>query len=573
MKEKSVLVFATILLFAVGLVLISGCIGETKEKKSVDESGTENIREPPTWSFKGTLASSNDSDTYELDLRDKPFGCLLTFELTGPNPRFIHPMLLDSNETPIFQDLESDIYQLINGVVVDGGEIYYVVIKMRGDRHYTDKKYEYTVNIRLFPHSTGNSSDTAVPIEIPGKVESKLVSRSREKNKFTMNDVNWFKIGPVNSSGLLVIDPIDSNNPSRRFNRNIRLYLLDDKAEVIRTGVIEHGLHCPVDNGNIYYIKVEHISKSRFLYPSSYPFSINIDLVPNSVNNDPDNAIPIHLPETVEGKVVSIKDTNWFRLDLRNYSDGDIIINISLPEGAIMANVMKMELLGENKTDIIGYVYARPLWQGTFQKGMPRTLGYYPEKEIEGERVYYVKVYMEVVHEELIDPLEAYKLEIKGTMVPLSVMGEEPNIYTLTGNTADTAVTVNLPAHMKGRISSEDDIQWFKTDLSAYPNGGILIVTLTMPSETEPRCGFVCRQPVCFNVPYTPLDCSHYQFKVFERDKKTEVMEGSVAPKDKTIFRDVLERGGQYYFRISAPHGRYNKEESYTIDVRFYPDK
>ncbi len=49
-------------------------------------------------------------------------------------------------------------------------------------------------------------------------------------------------------------------------------------------------------------------------------------------------------------------------------------------------------------------------------------------------------------------------------------------------------------------------------------------------------------------------------------------MEGSVAPDKEGIFKDVLKKGDMYYFKISAPHGRYNKEEPYTIDVRFSPD-
>ena len=160
-----------------------------------------------------------------------------------------------------------------------------------------------------------------------------------------------------------------------------------------------------------------------------------------------------------------------------------------------------------------------------------------------------------------------------GTMTPQSVADEQPNTYTLTTSTADTALSVDLPASIKGKIISEDDTYWFKTNLAGYSKEGVLTVTFTMPTKTGPSCEFVCRQPVCFNPPKKPKDCYHYKFEVFESDEETLVMSGSVAPRDETTFRDILKKEGYYYFKISAPHGRYNKEESYTIDVRFYPNE
>lgn len=576
MKKGNMLIFVVISFLFLGIILMSGCVGEIKEEKGVDEPVTEKIREPPAWSFSGTLSSKNDSHTYELDLRDKISGCLLTLELAGHNPELIYLRLLDSNKTPI-QTLELG-YNMEFLAVVDGGEIYQMVVETRKDR---DVPIEYTVNVRLSPHSVSNSSDTAVPVKIPGKFESKLIPRPIEEGKFMMDDINWFRIGPLDLSGLLVVDsdsPRSSNNyDQHKYCVNCIIYLLDDKLEFVKDCSIGQTLYYPMDAGDVYYMKIRRIPSERpTSYIYVYPFSINIDVVPNSVNNNPGNAIPVNLLEIVEGRVASVRDVNWFKLDLGDYSDGDIIINISFPDDAVMYNRMKMELLGENKSEVIGYVYAKPDSAAmsrytAFKKNMPKASGHYPEKEIEGGKTYYIKTYI-VNASGLIDPPTTYTLEVRGTtIVPLSVMDEEPDTYVLTSNTADSAITVNLPAQMTGRITSEDDVQWFKIDLSAYPNGGVLIVTLSMPTKTEPSCDFICRQPVCFNVPRTPPDCSHYQFEVVEGDKKTGVMKGSVAPKDEKAFRHVLERGAQYYFKVSAPNERYNKEEPYTIDVRFYP--
>jgi hypothetical protein len=586
MKGESMLMFSVILSLVVGLTLMSGCVEETGEE-GVVESLTGEVREPPTWSFNGILPSKNDSHTYELDLRGKYSGCLLTLELAGPNPELIYLILSDSKGVPI-QTLELGYNQEFLAVV-GGGEIYQMVVKTREDKgryyeEYHNPAYiEYTVNVRLSPHSVSNSSDTAVQLDLPGRFESKLIPRPVEGDRFILDDITWFRIGPLDSSGLLVVD---SNTPSRSSDSYDQhrdcvvcpIYLLNDRLEVVGERRIGQPLYYPVNAGDIYYIKIRRISSTKRaeLYPYAYLFGIDIDLVANSPNNNPDNALPIHLLEALEGRVVSIKDTNWFRLDLGDYSSGDIIINISLPDDAVIYDRMKMELLGENQSEVVGYVYVQSsckdsLRQSIFMRGMPKAAGYYPKNEIGGGGVYYLKVYLENVSGSIGPPVE-YKLEARGaTIVPRSVMDEEPSIYTLTSNTADAAVTVNLPARMSGGIMSEDDVQWFKTDLNAYPGGGILVVTLTMPAETEPSCGFVCRQPVCFNVPKTPPDCSHYRFRVFEGDRKTEVVGGSAAPKDEKTFRHVLEKGAEYYFKISAPHGRYNKEEPYTIDVRFYP--
>ncbi len=157
-------------------------------------------------------------------------------------------------------------------------------------------------------------------------------------------------------------------------------------------------------------------------------------------------------------------------------------------------------------------------------------------------------------------------------MVSSAVMDEIPNIYTSISNTADTAMNVKLPAKIQGWITNEKDMQWLKADLGSYVKGGILTVSLTMPTKTVPSCEFVCNQPVCFNPPQTPPDCYNYKFVILEDDKKTKIADGSVTPNSTKTFRNVLKKGGQYYFNISAPHGRYNKDETYALEVRFSPN-
>ena len=569
MKKQNTLTLATILLLTAVIILTPGCIGETEEKDA-SKPKTRKIDETPkpTWSFKGTLTSKNDSDTHQIDLRDKPYGCLLTIE-TGPDLRITYPILLNSNKTPIHPNPK--LWSKIE-TIVEGGETYHINVTHR-NRYIRNEEpeYEYTLNITVYPHSTTNTSKSAVPIQIPQKIQSKLISSLDEENRSWMKDISWFKIGPVNSDGLLIIN--STGTPPRS---TLMIYLIENQTDLIKSGETKYPLRHPVDHGNTYYLKIGYSRRQTApkIHPYTYPFTLNIKLVPSSPNNNPGKATPLHIPETVEGQVASTKDANWFKLDLTDQSDGDLIINISFPEDARMNNRMRMELLGENKTKILGYIEISPNWQHTFRRGgIPQTTGHYPKKEIGGGRIYYLKIHMVEKHEGIVDPPEKYKLDIKGTMVPQSVIDENPNTYKVTCNTADTATEVNTPANIKATITSENDTHWFKTDLRNYPRGGILIVTFTMPEKTEPRCGFICRQPVCFNVPRTPKDCSHYQFTVLEKDRKTEVMKGSLAPKDETAFRKIINEGKQYYFKISAPHGRYNKEETYTIDVRFHPNK
>ncbi len=573
-KTNNILLgFATILLLVAGIVLISGCIGEEKDKGVTDESGTESItdsgtdgvkedsgtestkeQEPNTWLFKGTLTSKDDSNTYKIDLRDKPLGGMLIIEYS---PGYYTLMLTDSNEMPLFEQyMQGGGSKETKNAVVDGGEIYYLVVKPWGGYEENKQGKQHILNIEFIPHSSHNSPDTAIPLTIPGKFDGKIVSGK---------DVNYFGVGPVNTSGLLVVDFSTDNRG------NFKIELLDDKAGVIQEGKFESKqnsgtIRYPVDKGNVYYVKVGgKISYGHVDF--SFSYSINTDLTPNSINSNPDNAIPIQMSEIVEGKIVSPKDVNWFKLDLRDYSNGEIIINLGLPDGMFEKSgymgYVTMELLEENKINIVGSAKASLKEPSTFKK------------EIKGGNVYYIKIYTVYTEHQgyLYHPTEPYKLEVKSvTMMPRKARDEKSSTYTLASNTADTAITVNIPAHVKGKISSEDDVQWFNVDLGDYSNGGTLTVTFTMPTKTGPSCAVVCNQPVCFNLPKAPSDCYHYKFEVFESDKITKVMEGSAAPDDEIVAGDDV-RGDLYYFKISAPHGRYNTEESYTIDVRFSPDK
>ncbi len=558
-KRGHILKFIAIL----GIILVSMYIGmhiggEAKDTSSA--SGGSTIEEPDTWLFKDKLTSKDDSNTHKIDLRDKPLGGLLTIEHSISQYTL---MLTDSDEMPLFtQNIGAghNINANIKNIILDGEEIYYLIVKPYNNKY--DKDKQYVLSVKFIPHSPHNSFDTAIPIIIPGKVEGVIVSGK---------DVNWFKIGPLNSSGLIVIDSFIDGDL-----RNLKTRLLDDKTKVIQEK--EGGwqgkviaMDAPINEGNVYYLVVEQTNKESAF---SISFTADIDLIPESPNNNPDNASSISMPATVRGKIVSTEDVNWYKLDLRDYSDGDIIISFAVPDEMFGSKYLTLELLEENQITVVGRAAAQPKKPDAFKRGMTdmrRTTNpgtYYPEEGIEGGKIYYIKVYSN----KLYNPSEEYVFEIDpGTMVPQSVANEEPNTYTLTSRTADTAVSVNFPAQIKGKIISEEDTYWFKTNLADYSRGGVLTVTLTMPTKTEPSCEFVCRQPICFNPPSKPKNCYHYQFNVFESDKETEVLTGSVAPKGETTFREILKKGDQYYFKISAPHGRYNTEESYTIDARFYP--
>ncbi|MCK4491868.1 MAG: hypothetical protein KAU03_04540, partial [Candidatus Altiarchaeales archaeon] len=204
MKKQNTLTLATILLLTAVIILTPGCIGETEEKDA-SKPKTRKIDETPkpTWSFKGTLTSKNDSDTHQIDLRDKPYGCLLTIE-TGPDLRITYPILLNSNKTPIHPNPK--LWSKIE-TIVEGGETYHINVTHR-NRYIRNEEpeYEYTLNITVYPHSTTNTSKSAVPIQIPQKIQSKLISSLDEENRSWMKDISWFKIGPVNSDGLLIIN-------------------------------------------------------------------------------------------------------------------------------------------------------------------------------------------------------------------------------------------------------------------------------------------------------------------------------------------------------------------------------
>ncbi len=558
-KTKTLLTVAAILLLIAVTALVSVYIGmhigETKDTSSA--GGGSTVEEPNTWIFKDRLTSKDDSNTHKIDLRDKPLGGVLTIEYSTGRYTL---MLTDSDEMPLFtQDIGVGYSSGANikNIILDGEEIYYLIVKPYCNSYNEGK--QYVLSVKFIPHSPHNSADAAIPVAVPGKVEGMVVSGK---------DVNWFKIGTLNSSGLLVVDSFIDGDL-----RNLKTRLLDDKTKVIQEKKGERqgkaiSMKAPVDEGNIYYVVVEQTKKESV---SSISFTTDIELIPESQNSNPDNAISIGMPATVRGRIISTEDVNWYKLDLRDYSNGDMIINLAVPDEMSGSGYLTIELLEENQINVVGRASAKPKEPIAFKRGMKKWRGmFYPEKGLEGGKIYYIKIYSN----KLYNPSEEYVFEINpGTMVPQSVANEEPNTYTLASSTADTAISVNLPARIKGKILSEDDTYWFKTNLVGYSAGGVLIVTLTMPAKTEPSCEFVCRQPVCFNPPSKPKNCYHYQFEVFESDKETEIMSGSVAPKDETTFRSILKEGGYYYFKISAPHGRYNTKESYMINVRFYPNE
>ncbi len=564
-EDRNILRSAIILLFFLGTVLVSlyvgMYIGESKNKCSPVESSTGGTgdKKENTWLFKDKLTSNKDSDTYEIDLRGNPLGGLLIIEFSAPSGLGSHPYkltLLDGDKMP-----DPNIHITSSGgkktqnALVDGGEIYYVFVETWGDRY--DANNPYIVKIEFIPNSVNNSPDTAIPLEVPGEFKGIIASGG---------DMNYLKVGPVDTSGLLVVESSTDNE------RDFEIKLLDDKGKVVQE-YMKQSIRYAVDQGKTYYIKAGSSYKTL---DQSFSYRLDVNLIPNSVNSNPEDAIPVNMTGTVKGTIVSTGDSNWFKLDLRGYSDGDIIINFAVPEELFDYNGYPggggsylMELLDENKINVVGRAMASPKKPTAFKRGMKQVIGIsYPEEGIEGGKIYYMRVYSDRNYH----PAEEYRLEIKSdTMVPSSVVNERPNRYVLKGNTADTAVSVNLPAHLEGRIISEDDVHWFKADLSSYSGGGVLTVNFTMPSKTTPGCEFICKQPVCFNPPQAPPDCYHYQFEVFGGDKITKVLGNSVAPDDNILSREVLKKGDVYYFKISASHGRYNGDEPYLVDVRFHP--
>lgn len=227
-----------------------------------------------------------------------------------------------------------------------------------------------------------------------------------------------------------------------------------------------------------------------------------------------DSAVAVSVPVTISVALPEGSEGQFYKLDLSPYKGGSLVMNLSVP--ATAAGDVRMALLDGANGD-----------------------------EIDGRTVDRAK------RDQLVEDVKAgvYLVKVSGEST-----GDKP--YTLVldfhpyanNADADSAFKAALVATAKSNISGPSDQHWYTVDMSAFPQGGELRLSLAVPPKAN----------------------GEYRLRLLDEAGANE-LDGKSVPAGQKDELSVEMRAATNYKIVVQSAGGYDWSNPYVLTLNFVP--
>jgi hypothetical protein len=273
----------------------------------------------------------------------------------------------------------------------------------------------------------------------------------------------------------------------------------------------------------VYYVKIVPYSRD-VIKDIEYRIMVNVDKTDyyeKEMNNTANTATRIELNKPYTGKIASISDVDYYRFELNGEGLVKLKFNNKYTENDSIEH-WNVELLDNNEDEIQNLKIKGEDKGANLEVGLPKG-------------IYYIKVY---------SPRSDNQVDTEYTVEAdysnAKNYEEEPN------DTEDRATNLNLNVLFTGKLSNNDDIDYYRFKLNENGNVRINFYHGIIRDESG----------------------DYWKITLTDSNKNKYIYFYSNA-EDGQTYRDIGLRKGTYYLRVEPYSASDNSQEEYQIGVTF----